>query len=337
MRFFSALVISVVFFSFSASARDQIRIVGSSTVFPFTSAAAEQFGDKTDFKTPVVESTGTGGGIKLFCDNSGIEQTPDIADASRPMKDAEYALCKKNGTENVIEIAIGYDGIVIANSYGETLFELSLKDLFLALSHYQIKDGKLIDNTYKTWKEVNPQLPDTKIEVYGPPPTSGTRDAFVEIVMEKVCKQFPEFEAAYPDEDARKKACGMVREDGAYIDAGENDNIIVQKLRANRTALGIFGFSFLEENASLVQGAVIDGVAPTFDNITDEKYPISRTLYVYVNGGHLGKVPGIKEFLAELVSDDAASEDGYLSLQGLIPLHESQRQKMKEKVENLHE
>lgn len=313
-------------------ARDQIRVVGSSTVFPFTAAAAEQFGDKTDFKTPIVEATGTGGGIKLFCNGVDIDQTPDLVDASRPIKDAERKQCAENGVNDIIEVPVGYDGIVLANGYGEDIYQLSLKEIFLGVARSVPKDGKLVDNFYTTWDEINPSLPKHKIEVYGPPPTSGTRDAFVEIVMEKMCKEFPEFATAYPDEESRKKACGMVREDGAYIDSGENDNIIVQKLRANPNGLGIFGFSFLEENASVVQGAVVNGVAPTFDNITDEHYPISRTLYIYAKGEHIGKVPGIKEFLTEMVSEDAASEDGYLSLQGLIPLQEAERKLVQEKV-----
>lgn len=333
MRILHTVLFSAFIFASSAGiARDQIRVVGSSTVFPFTAAAAEQFGDKTDFKTPIVEATGTGGGIKLFCNGVDIDQTPDMVDASRPIKDSEREQCASNGVKDIIEVPVGYDGIVLANGYGEDIYELSLKEIFLAVARSVPKDGKLVDNFYKHWNEINPFLPKHKIEVYGPPPTSGTRDAFVEIVMEKMCKQFPEFAAVYPDEDSRKKACGMVREDGAYIDSGENDNIIVQKLRANPNGLGIFGFSFLEENASVVQGAAVDGVAPTFDNITDEKYPISRTLYIYAKGEHIGKVPGIKEFLTEMVSEDAASEDGYLSLQGLIPLQEAERKLVQEKV-----
>lgn len=318
-----------------ADAREQIRIAGSSTVFPFVAAAAEQFGDKTGFKTPIVESTGTGGGIQLFCAGDDPELSTDMANASRPIKDAEKELCHQNGVKDIIEIPIGYDGIVIANAYGEKPFHLTLNNLFMALALEVPKDGKLIQNPYQYWNEIDPKLPHVKIEVYGPPPTSGTRDAFVEIVMEKVCKTLPEYAAAYQDKDALKKACGMLREDGGYIDAGENDNIIVQKLTANPTALGIFGFSFLEENASVVQGAAIDGSAPTFENITSGKYPISRTLFVYVKGEHLKTVPGIKSFLTELVSDDASSEDGYLALQGLIPLHEDERRKVQVKVTGL--
>lgn len=336
MRFLHLLLVSsVILLPQAVSARDQIRVAGSSTVFPFTAAAAEQFGDKTAFKTPIVESTGTGGGIKLFCNGVDIGQTPDLVNASRHIKDSEVKECAKNGVKDIIEVPVGYDGIVLANGYGEDVYQLSLNEVFLAVAHSVPKDGKLVPNFYSSWDEINPALPKHKIEIYGPPPTSGTRDAFVEIVMEKVCKEFPEYTTAYPDEDARKKACGMVREDGRYIDSGENDNIIVQKLRANPNALGIFGFSFLEENASVVQGAVIGGVAPTFDNITDEKYPISRTLYVYAKGEHIGKVPGIKEFLTEMVSEDAASEDGYLSLQGLIPLQKKEREAVQEKVRNI--
>lgn len=334
LRLLAMLTALLVMMSY-AEAREQIRIAGSSTVFPFVATAAEQFGDKTPFKTPIVEATGTGGGIQLFCSANDPGQSTDMANASRPMKDAEKELCHKNGVNDIIEIPIGYDGIVIANAYGEKPFHVTLKDLFLALALEVPREGKLVQNPYTFWNEVNPALPNARIEVYGPPPTSGTRDAFVEIVMEKICKTLPEYAAKYPDKDAFKKACAMLREDGGYIDAGENDNIIVQKLTANPSALGIFGFSFLEENASVVQGATVDARAPTFENITSGRYPISRTLFIYVKGEHMKTVPGIKEFLSELLSDDASSEDGYLALQGLIPLNKEERKKVQERVKKL--
>ncbi|MEZ5691429.1 MAG: PstS family phosphate ABC transporter substrate-binding protein [Rickettsiales bacterium] len=301
-------------------ARDQIRAVGSSTVYPFVSVAAEQFGKSNKFKTPIIESTGTGGGFKLFC--SGVdENTPDINNASRPIKNSERENCKKNGITKVVEVPIGYDGIVLANYKTEPQFELTKEQIFLALAHkIPDKDGKLIDNKYKNWNEIDQSLPKKPISVYGPPPTSGTRDAFLELVMEEACEHFPEFTAAYPDKKQRKKACGLLREDGGYIDAGEDDNMIVQKLISNKDALGIFGYSFLEENQNKIHGSKIDGVLPTMENIEGGLYKVSRSLYVYIKADHVDKIPGIKEFINELVSDAAIGNEGYLTYRGLLPL-----------------
>lgn len=305
----------------SASARDQIRVVGSSTVYPFVTAAAEQFGQGGTFKTPIVESTGTGGGFKLFCGGVG-DTTPDMNNASRPITDSEKELCKKNGVSSITEVPIGYDGIVIANAKGSAKFALTKKQLFQALAReLPDKDGKLAKNTIQKWSEIDPKLPDQTIEVYGPPPTSGTRDAFVELVMEEGCKAFPEFASAYKDEKERKKACGTLREDGRYIDAGEDDNLIITKLSNNKNALGIFGYGFLDENRNKVQGSVIEGVEPTMENIENGSYKVSRSLYVYVKGDHLGKVPGLAEFVNEIVSDGSIGEEGYLTQKGLLPLH----------------
>ena len=300
-----------------AQARDQIRIVGSSTVYPFATAVAETFGKTGSFKTPIVESTGTGGGLKLFCAGIG-EDTPDIANASRPIKAGEIETCKANDVTAITEVPIGYDGIVLANSKDAGRLSLSVKEVWLALAKEVPANGKLIANPYQTWAEINPNLPAEKIEVMGPPPTSGTRDAFIELVMEKGCKGVAEIEAI-ADEKARKTACGAIREDGAYIDSGENDNLIVQKLESNPPALGIFGYSFLEQNEDKLQGSVMDGVEPNFENIVAGKYEISRTLYVYVKNQHVGKVPGIAEYVAEFLSDKAAGEEGYLADKGLIP------------------
>lgn len=308
-----------------AFARDQIRAVGSSTVYPFVSAAAEQFGQGGKFKTPIVESTGTGGGFKLFCSGAD-EDTPDISDASRPITDSEKESCQKNGVTKVVEVPIGYDGIVIANAKGTPQFDLSKKQIFMALARQlPDKEGKLVNNPHQKWNEIDPKLPAQNIEVYGPPPTSGTRDAFVELAMDEGCKAFPEFEKAYPDEKERKKTCGLLREDGKYIDAGEDDNMIVQKLVSNKTALGIFGYSYMEENKSKVQGSRIDGVEATMENIEAAKYKLSRSLYVYVKGDHLGKIPGIAEFVNEIVSEGAIGADGYLTGKGLLPLHEKDK------------
>ncbi len=292
----------------AAEARDQLHIVGSSTVYPFSTAVAEEFGKSGKFKTPIVESTGTGGGLKLFCAGVGVD-SPDIANASRKIKDSEIEDCKKNGVTSITEVAIGYDGIVLSNSKASGRMELTVKDVWLALAKEVPVNGALVANPYKNWNEVNPALPAEKIEVLGPPPTSGTRDAFIELVMDKGCKGFAEIDAI-EDKKAKAGACASIREDGSYIDAGENDNLIVQKLEANPKALGIFGYSFLEQNEDKLQGSIMDGVEPTFDNIVAGKYEISRTLYFYVKNQHEGQVPGIREFVAEFTSDKAAGEEG---------------------------
>jgi len=306
-----------------AEARDQIRIVGSSTVFPFSTAVAEQFGKAGQFKTPVVESTGTGGGFKLFCAGVGVDH-PDITNASRAIKDSEIADCAKNGVSAITEVKIGYDGIVLANSKAHAPLPLTVRDVWLALAKEVPVDGKLAPNPYRTWADVNPSLPAEKIEVLGPPPTSGTRDAFVELVMDKACGEFAEVTAL--EGDAKQAVCQSIREDGAYVEAGENDNLIVQKLVANPAALGIFGFSFLDQNADKIQGNAMDGVAPTFETIADASYEVSRSLFFYVKNAHVDVIPGVKEFVAEFVSDKAAGEEGYLADKGLIPLPAGERE-----------
>ncbi|NDF11900.1 MAG: PstS family phosphate ABC transporter substrate-binding protein [Proteobacteria bacterium] len=322
---FAALAAAVIFPAYAAEARDQIRAVGSSTVYPFVTAAAEQFGRAGKFKTPIVESTGTGGGFKLFCEGVG-EAYPDIANASRPIKDSEKEACAKAGVKNIEEVKIGYDGIVFANSTKAPHMTIDKKHLFLALARKVPKDGKLIDNPYKTWSDIDSKLPANPIEVYGPPPTSGTRDAFAELVMEKGCEAFPEFKAAFSDEKELKKQCSLIREDGKYIESGENDNLIIQKLVGNPNAFGIFGFSFLEQNANQVQGSHVDGVQPTFENIADASYSISRSLYIYVKLDNVAVVPGIKEFAQEVTSEKAMGDTGYLVQKGLIPLKKAERE-----------
>lgn len=318
-----------------ASARDQVRAVGSSTVYPFVSAAAEQFGKGGKFKTPIVESTGTGGGFKLFCAGVG-EANPDVNNASRPITESEVALCKTNGVTNVVEVPIGYDGIVIANAKGAPAFSMTKKQLFQALAReLPGKDGKLAVNTFQKWNDIDPALPAATIEVYGPPPTSGTRDAFVELVMEEGCKEFPEFAAAIPDEKARKKACGLLREDGRYIDAGEDDNLIIQKLANNKSAVGIFGYGFLEENKGKVQASRINGVLPSMQSIESGEYKVSRSLYVYVKGEHVGKIPGIAEFVDSLTGDAAIGAEGYLTAKGLLPLHADEMKKARAAAEKI--
>ena len=309
-----------------AEARDQIRIVGSSTVFPFSTAVAEQFGKTTDFKTPVVESTGSGGGMKLFCSGVGVEH-PDITNASRRIKSSELESCTANGV-TVIEVKVGFDGIVLANAKGGPDFNLTKAQIFKALGKQVVVDGELVDNPYTMWNEIDPALPEIKIEVLGPPPTSGTRDAFVELAMEGGAKSFEEIKAL--DKGDFKAVAHSVREDGAFIEAGENDNLIVQKLEANPNAVGIFGFSFLDQNADKIKGSSVGGVAPTFEQIASGDYGISRSLYFYVKKEHVGVVPGISDYVGEFTSDKAWGEEGYLVDKGLIPLPDEDRSKIRQ-------
>ncbi len=322
----------------AAQARDYISIVGSSTVYPFSTVVAEQFGKSGQFKTPKVESTGTGGGFKLFCGGVGV-QHPDISNASRAIKSSEKEDCAKNGVKDIVEVKIGFDGIVLAHSKAAKSLELELKQLYLALAKNipDPKSGdKLVPNPYKMWSDIDPSLPKQKIEVLGPPPTSGTRDAFVELGMEGGCKGFPLLkEMKEKDEKAFKAACHTVREDGAFIEAGENDNLIVQKLGANKDAYGIFGYSFLEENLATVKPAIINGSRPTYESIAGGAYPLSRPLFFYVKKAHVGVIPGIPEFLAEFTSDKAFGSEGYLADRGLIALPDDQRKQVAENTKKL--
>lgn len=332
------------------ASRDYINVVGSSTVYPFSTVVAERFGKSTQFKTPKIESTGSGGGLKLFCQGVGV-QFPDITNASRRIKASEIELCAQNGVTDVVEVLIGYDGIVLGHSNKIEQMKLTRKDLFLALGkNVPNPDGSetLVENPYITWQQVNPALPNRKIEVLGPPPTSGTRDAFSELALEGGCKKIDwiadisnQSKAAGKSGDKAlskdlkykfKSICHSVREDGAFIEAGENDNLIVQKLDANPNALGIFGFSFLDQNSDKIQGSMIDAFDPTFESIADGSYPVSRPLYFYVKKAHIGVVPGISEFLAEFTSNKAFGEEGYLTEKGMIPLGDEMRQKVKADV-----
>ena len=353
-----------------AANRDSVNVVGSSTVYPFATVVAERFGRSTRFKAPKIESTGSGGGLKLFCKGVGAN-TPDITNASRRIKKSEYDACQANGVADIIEVLVGYDGIAIANSRKSPQLKLALKDLYLALAKdIPGPDGKLIPNPNKTWKDVNPSLPATKIEVLGPPPTSGTRDAFAELALGGGAKAIPDLKTlrglgadqvneiksvmtklgmpagvymalaekmgkAPKGKDVFKTVAYAVREDGAYIEAGENDNLIVQKLEANPNAVGIFGFSFLDENGDKVQGSEISGVVPSFDSISSGDYPVSRPLYFYVKGAHVGKIPGIQEYATEFTSNKAMGEDGYLTERGLIPLADDALKQVQSEVANL--
>jgi len=314
-----------------AADRDYISVVGSSTVYPFSTVVAERFGKSTHFKTPKIESTGTGGGMKLFCKGNGID-TPDISNASRRIKSSELKMCHDNGVTEVVEVLIGFDGIVVANDINAHSFNLTLNELFLALAKEVPTDneGELISNPYTMWSQINSQLPAVKIEVLGPPPTSGTRDAFVELAMEGGCKKFPWIKATKDSDKSKYKSiCHTIREDGAYVEAGENDNLIIQKLQKNPDALGIFGFSFLDQNTDLVKGSLIDGAAPEFETIATGEYPVSRPLYFYVKKSHVNEIPGMNDFLNEFTSEKAMGEEGYLTDKGLIPLDADKYMKVK--------
>jgi phosphate transport system substrate-binding protein len=312
-----------------ALARDQIRIVGSSTVYPFTTAVAEQFGKAGGGKTPVVESTGTGGGMKLFCAGVG-EGHPDLTNASRAMKKGEFEDCQKNGVKDIVEIKVGIDGLTIAQSKSGPAMKLSMEQVFLALAE-QVpdKDGKLVPNAAKNWSDIDKSLPNVKIEVLGPPPTSGTRDSFHELFMEVGAKKIASLaELQKQDAKAFDRVWKSIRKDGAYVEAGENDNVIVQKLEANKNAFGIFGYSFLEENTAKLRGLTIDGTEPTYENISSGKYKGARPLFVYVKKQHVGVIPGIDKFVNEYVSAKALSKDGYLARKGLVALPKAELDKV---------
>lgn len=325
----AAALIGTTAFVTGAQARDQIRIVGSSTVYPFTTAVAEAFG-KASGKTPVVESTGTGGGFKLFCAGVGVDH-PDFTNASRAIKKGEFEDCQKNGVTDIVELKVGFDGLAIASSKSAPDVKLTKQQVFMALAkEVPGPDGKLIPNPYTMWNEIDPSLPAQKIEVLGPPPTSGTRDSFVELVMEKGAEKFENL-AAMKKEDAKafEKVWKSMREDGLFIEAGENDNLIVQKLGSNPNAFGIFGFSNVEENAATIKPVAIDDVVPTFETIASGEYKVARPLFVYAKKQHVGTVPGMAEFTAEYMSDKAVGDEGYLADKGLIPLPAEELEKVR--------
>jgi len=308
-----------------AQARDQIRIVGSSTVYPFATVVAEKFGISTKFKTPVVESTGSGGGLKIFCQGIGPRYV-DITNASRRIKGKEIKKCAENGITEITEVKIGYDGIVIANSKNSQQMKIDRKHIWLALGKNVMIDGKIITNPHKTWKDIDPSLPNQKIEVLGPPPTSGTRDAFAELALEGGCKKFDSIKAMKKTaKEVFKKLCHTIREDGAYIEAGENDNLIIAKLEENLKAFGVFGYSFLDQNKDKLQGSIVEGSIPTFENISSGKYSVSRSLYFYIKNAHVNKIPGISEYVAEFTSEKSFGTGGYLQEKGLIPSPDAER------------
>lgn len=315
----TALAGGLSLISASALARDTVNVVGSSTVYPFATVVAERFGRSTDFPTPKLESTGSGGGFKLFCAGIGT-QHPDITNASRRMKSSEFEMCQRNGVEAITEVKIGADGIVIASSRDAARMDLSLRQVFLALAK-DVPDPKggdtLVANPYEKWSDIDTSLPGKEIRVMGPPPTSGTRDAFVEIAMEGGCKSFGFIKAMEKKE--MRGVCHNMREDGAFVEAGENDNLIVQRLVQDKDTLGIFGYSFLMENSGEIQATTINGIAPTPDTIADEKYPVARSLFFYIKNAHAGVVPGIAEYAQEFTTEGAWGDNGYLVDVGLIP------------------
>ena len=321
----STLAVAAVCTAGPALARDQLKIVGSSTVYPYTQAVSEEFAKKTGKKAPVLESTGTGGGMKIFCQGVG-EANPDITGASRAMKKSEWELCTKNGVTDITEVLIGYDGLSIAQSKTGKPIDLTKEQLFLALAS-EVPDGdKLVANPYKKWSDVDKSLPDVAITVYGPPPTSGTRDAFVELAMHEGCKSLEYFKKKKGEldkdgfEKLLKEKCTPMRQDGPFIEAGENDNLIVQRIEADPNALGIFGYSFLYENQDKLQGVKIAGVTPSFETIADKSYGLSRPLFFYIKNAHRKVIPGMNEFIAEYTSDAAMGADGYLHERGLVVL-----------------
>ena len=328
-----ALAAAGMLFAGSAQARDQIRIVGSSTVYPFTTTVAEQFGKSAGMKTPVVESTGTGGGMKLFCAGVG-EGHPDATNASRAMKKSEFETCQKNGVKDVVQLKVGYDGLTLAQSKQGPAIKLTLGQLFLALAkEVPGADGKLVANPNKNWSDIDKSLPNIKIEVLGPPPTSGTRDSLHELMLEKGAEQFPALKALKTsDKAAFKKVWKTIRDDGHYVEAGENDNVIVQKLEANKNAFGVFGYSFLDENSAKLRGVALEGAEPNYENIASGKYKGSRPLFIYFKKQHIGVVPGIDKFAAEYVSNKALGEDGYLAKKGLVTLPKKELEQVRKDV-----
>ena len=324
----------------SFGARDTMSIVGSSTVFPFAKVVAERFGRQSPYKTPTVEATGTGGGIKEFCKAQSIN-TPDIVNASRRIKLTELAKCKQNGVDKIIEVMIGFDGLIFAYSRKQPEYDFTLRDIYLALARYVPDPGgaqRMVANPYRNWSDIRYGLPDYPIHVFGPPATSGSRDAFSELAMEAGCKTFEwiaQLKKTKPYEFNRN--CATMREDGAYVDSVENDNLIVQKIKADPKTFGIFGYSYLNQNRESVQGVSIGGTKPKFDNIARGHYPISRSLFFYVNKDHINKVPGITEYMAEFLNERSWGYHGYLAEKGMIPLPKALQQEIIDRVLNKYE
>lgn len=312
--------------------RSYIKIVGSSTVFPFISLAAEQFSSVSPFPTPVVESIGSGAGFKMFCMGIGSD-TPDITTSSRRIKDVERQLCERNQVKEITEIIIGYDGIVIANSKNNNQFDFTVRELFTALSNYSLSDeNKLVKNDKKTWSDIDLRFPESEIEIYGPYKNTGTYSVLIDMLMINSCMHLKPFVESYEKYDDRKKACSTIRDDGQYIEVGVNENIIIQKLKSNQNAFGIFGFSFLERNKDKIQGSMIAGIEPTYENISSGKYTLSRPLYLYIKRDHIDIIPGLKNFIKEVTSSAAIGVDGYLSRLGLVSLKGKEMERLQNEI-----
>lgn len=336
MNFIKIIIFTFITFIFSISfslARDTIKIVGSSTVYPYATVVAERFG-KTGFNTPVIESTGTGGGMKLFCAGVGTN-FPDITNASRPIKEKEIKLCSDNGVDDIIEIIIGNDGLSFAHSLDANDADFTQEELYLAIASHVPQNGKLIENPFQKWSDIDSSLPNHKIEVLVAPPTSGTRDAWNSLIMVKGCKSSGGYELWENAGEKAKKKCAVVREDGRVIEAGENDTLIVQKLSEDPERFGYFGYSYLLANEDKVKSASISGIQPTLDGIQDYSYPIARPLQFYVKKAHVGVVPGIEEFLEAFTSENAMGEDGYLTDIGLVALSDDNASDIRSRVANL--
>ncbi len=332
-----SFVAMAIIIGFSASMYadegDQVRVVGSSTVYPFSTVVAERFGRASRFKTPIIESTGTGGGFKLFCSGVG-KNTVDITNASRAILPSERTMCVENGVRNIIEVKVGYDGIVLVHDRNAQHFSITTRDIFLALAE-TIPDGRggFVSNDNTMWSDVNPAFPSVTIEVLGPPPTSGTRDAFIELAMETGCKTYRSIITLEHSNPSRfKKICQTIRDDGAYIEAGENDNLIIQKLTSNENALGIVGFSFLNQNIDRVRAVSINGINPSFAAIAEGSYIISRPLFFYVKGEKIGFTKSLMPFVEAFLDKAATGEDGYLTYRGLVPMSAVEHQRYKHAV-----
>ena len=335
----STLAVAALVTGAPALARDQLKVVGSSTVFPYSQAVAEDFSKKTGNKAPVVESTGTGGGMKIFCQGVG-EANPDVTGASRAMKKSEWELCTKNGVDDITEIQIGYDGLSIAQSKKGKPMDLTEAQIFLALAAEVPEGDKLVPNPYKKWSDIDPSLPDVAITAYGPPPTSGTRDAFVELTMHDGCKLLDYYKKKKETMDKKdfeklvSEKCTPMRQDGPFIEAGENDNLIVQRIEADPNAVGIFGYSFLYENQDKLQAVKVNGKEPTFENIADGTYDIARPLFFYIKNAHRKVIPGLDDFVVEYTSDAAMGPDGYLHERGLVVLTPELLKEMQDRAKN---
>jgi phosphate transport system substrate-binding protein len=333
-RFTIALILFCACGAAWGAQRDHVRVVGSSTLFPFTATVAEEFGRRGRWKTPVVESVGTGGGFRLFCSGIGMA-TPDITDASRPISAAESAECARNGVGKVVGIRVGLDGMLLANARDAPAFALTREQLYLAVAKSIPAKGRLVPNPYRRWSEISPRLPDLPISIYGPAPNHGTRDAFASLALAPACEKFDVIRALSPID--RKRYCQTIREDGAWIDVAGDYAVLYSRLVENPRALGVLGFSYLERNRDRIKAASIDGVLPTAESINVWTYPLSRPLFIYVKQAHVGLIPGLAQFVQEFVSDDAIGPRGYLVAQGLMPMpaawQQSERLKVKELLE----